>query len=285
MAPLQSSRLQARVWTVAAGLTEEEAERTLGTQRTLGRMDPARLGARLAELSAQLPPQVVRKLVLTAPAVLYHDLTRSLPRKLAALSHLDEPAKLLERTPTLLLLEATRLERRRAQLVTLLGVDAAAVDALLRRAPRLLGSSEATLTARWEGLQQLDLPPPARAAELVAAQPTLLCSDVARRVAPKLQRLRGLRRRPSHKALLSSAGSGVGPRRSAVAAIASCTHHHRCLPRDDRCLLHHLHRSPPFSSTAHLRHQVQRRRVGAAGAQPRRAGATAHVLRRRDLAP
>ena len=80
MAPLQSSRLQARVRTVAAGLTEEEAERTLRTQRTLGRMDPARLGARLAELSAQLPPQVVRKLVLTAPAVLHHDLTRSLPR-------------------------------------------------------------------------------------------------------------------------------------------------------------------------------------------------------------
>ena len=69
MAPLQSSRLQARVRTVAAGLTEEEAERTLGTQRTLGRMDPARLGARLAELSAQLPPQVVRKLVPKAAVV------------------------------------------------------------------------------------------------------------------------------------------------------------------------------------------------------------------------
>ena len=62
-------------------------------------------------------PQVA----LTAAPVLCHDLSRSLPAKLDSLASLGDPAHLLLRAPTLLLLDKARLGTRREELRALLG--------------------------------------------------------------------------------------------------------------------------------------------------------------------
>ena len=61
------------------------------------------------------------------------------------------------------------------------------VDRLLRRAPRLVGSSTASLAAALAALEAMVaelLPPRVCALDLVAAQPTLLGNDVPKRAAP-----------------------------------------------------------------------------------------------------
>ena len=72
------------------------------------------------------------------------------------------------------------------ELRSLLGADFD-VDRLLRRAPRLIGSSTASLAAALAALEAMVaelLPARVCALDLVAAQPTLLGNDVPKRVAP-----------------------------------------------------------------------------------------------------